>query len=864
MDKLIVHGGTPIHGVITVSGSKNASLPILAATLLTEEDCVIRRVPDVSDTNYMVQILTGLGADVERFSGTVRVTAADIGDTAPYDIVRRMRASVCVMGPLLARKRRCVVALPGGCVIGDRPVDLHIRGLEALGAKAEIEGGNIILSAPDGLRGSTIDLCGSNGPTVLGTDNVMMAATLAEGITTITSAACEPEVVDLADFLNAMGAKISGAGTPVITIEGVEKLKGCVHNVIPDRIEAGTFMAAAALAGEGVTLRRIRHEHLTSITNTLRKAGHQVHFNDVGDACTVHRGDTPMSAEIVTEPYPGYPTDMQAQMAALFATTPGTSIVVDTIFPQRFMYCAELKRMGADITVGEGKAVIKGVEKLSAAPVMASDLRASAALVLAALTAKGSTEILRLYHIDRGYDHIDEKLRAMGAHVEREREKGSAWRQCRPSSTHRSLHQRGARGRNRQVLRLEVQAPHRSRLVDLVHDIQFGAEVRGVIGTADQRTAGDMAETFREGDLLELVENGRLHIFDHRQMPRRRAQVLAHGKNGDIGLEQIVHRPQDLVALFPEAEHDAALGGDLAVHHCLRLLQHGQAAVVLCAGADQRGEPFHRFEVVVEDVRPRFHHHLQRPVTIIEIRYQHLDHDARIHGPDRFDGLLEMLGAAIPEVIPGDGGNDDMAELHPAGRLRHAERFVRLEGIGLGGLHRAEAAGTGAFLTRDHEGGGALAPAFPAVRALGLLADGHQLQVRDEGLGGPEYRVIRQADLDPGRLLVLVQTGIHLHLGSVAAAHVGGKLGGGAGGVNDRGTIGPHRAGNPQFPIKGASGPYRFTQEIAMKTGNSCTARFSPFARGPGWEWRWLKSSSHTVIPSPACPNAVSTCPTGR
>lgn len=422
MDKLIVHGGTPIHGAITISGSKNASLPILAATLLTEEDCVIRRVPDVSDTNYMVQILTGLGADVERFSGTVRVTAANITDTAPYDIVRRMRASVCMMGPLLARKGRCVVALPGGCVIGDRPVDLHIRGLEALGAKATIDGGNVVLEAPNGLRGATIDLCGDNGPTVLGTDNVMMAATLAEGITTITSAACEPEVVDLADFLNSMGAKVRGAGTPVITIEGVPKLKGCVHNVIPDRIEAGTFMAAAALAGEGVTLRRVHEGHLASITAVLRKAGHQVHFNDSGDACTIHRGDTPMPAEIVTEPYPGYPTDMQAQMTALFATTPGTSIVVDTIFPQRFMHCAELKRMGADIQVSEGKAVITGVKQLSAAPVMASDLRASAALVLAALTAKGSTEILRLYHIDRGYEHIDEKLLALGANVERVRE----------------------------------------------------------------------------------------------------------------------------------------------------------------------------------------------------------------------------------------------------------------------------------------------------------------------------------------------------------------------------------------------------------------------------------------------------------
>jgi UDP-N-acetylglucosamine 1-carboxyvinyltransferase len=423
MDKLLVHGGTPIHGAITISGSKNASLPILAAALLTDEDVVIRRVPDVSDTNYMVQILTGLGADVERFSGTVRITAAEISDTAPYDIVRRMRASVCMMGPLLARKHRCVVALPGGCVIGDRPIDLHIRGLEALGAKTEIEAGNVTLTAPNGLKGATIDLCGENGPTVLGTDNVMMAATLAEGTTTITSAACEPEVVDLADFLNSMGAKIRGAGTPVITIEGVAKLRGTVHNVIPDRIEAGTFMVAAALAGEGVTLRRVHEGHLSAITSALRKAGHQVHFNDTGDVCTVHRGDTPMPAEIVTEPYPGYPTDMQAQMTALFALTQGTSVVVDTIFPQRFMHCAELKRMGADIHVADGKAVIKGVSGLSGAPVMASDLRASAALVLAGLVAKGTTEINRLYHIDRGYEHIDEKLLALGANVQRVRER---------------------------------------------------------------------------------------------------------------------------------------------------------------------------------------------------------------------------------------------------------------------------------------------------------------------------------------------------------------------------------------------------------------------------------------------------------
>jgi UDP-N-acetylglucosamine 1-carboxyvinyltransferase len=422
MDKLIVRGGTPISGAITISGSKNASLPILAAALLTDEDVVVRRVPDVSDTNYLVQILTGLGADVERFSGTVRISAQTISDTAPYDIVRRMRASVCLMGPMLARLGRCVVALPGGCVIGDRPIDLHIRGLEALGATSKIEGGNVTLTAPNGLKGATIDLCGESGPTVLGTDNVMMAATLAEGTTVITSAACEPEVVDLADFLNSMGAKISGAGTPTITIEGVSKLKGTVHNVIPDRIEAGTFMVAAALAGEGVTIRRVRPEHLTTITAALREAGHRVDFSEMGDVCTVHRGENPQPCNILTQPYPGYPTDMQAQMTALFATTPGTSVVTDTIFPQRFMHCSELKRMGADIHVADGKAVINGVAKLSGAPVMASDLRASAALVLAALVAEGTTEILRLYHIDRGYEHIDEKLASLGANVERLRE----------------------------------------------------------------------------------------------------------------------------------------------------------------------------------------------------------------------------------------------------------------------------------------------------------------------------------------------------------------------------------------------------------------------------------------------------------
>jgi UDP-N-acetylglucosamine 1-carboxyvinyltransferase len=420
MDKLVVHGGATLRGSINISGSKNASLPILAATLLTADDCIIRRVPDVSDTNYMIQILSALGAEVERSSGTVRIACADIIDHAPYELVRRMRASICVMGPLLARKGRCVVSLPGGCVIGDRPVDLHLRGLEALGAKIEFEGGNITLTAKDGLRGAEIDLRGTHGPTVLGTDNVMMAATLAEGITVIESAAAEPEVLDLANFLNSMGAKITGAGTRRIVIEGVKALHGVEHTVIPDRIEAGTFMAAAALAGEGVTLRRVCREHLKAITAAIEASGHRVDFNEAGDVCTVHRCEgATQGVEISTAPYPAYPTDMQAQMTALLATTPGISVIKDTIFPQRFMHCAELKRMGADIKVDNGTAIVRGVAQLSAAPVMASDLRASAALVLAALTAKGSTEISRLYHIDRGYEHIDEKLLMLGANVER-------------------------------------------------------------------------------------------------------------------------------------------------------------------------------------------------------------------------------------------------------------------------------------------------------------------------------------------------------------------------------------------------------------------------------------------------------------
>lgn len=419
MDKLLVHGKGSLKGSINISGSKNASLPILAASLLTDDASIVRRVPDVSDTNYMLQILRALGAEVERSSGTVRVEPGTILPEAPYDLVRKMRASICVMGPIMARVGHARISLPGGCVIGDRPVDLHVKAMQGLGAEVVMEGGDIILSAPKGLIGAEIDMRGKYGPTVLGTDNLMMAAVLAKGTTVIDSAASEPEVVDLANFLISMGARIEGAGTRRIIIEGVDELKGVEHTVIPDRIEAGTFMVAAAMVGEGVTLKRVRKDHLEAASGKLLECGHSVEFNEHGNEVTIFPGETPQGCDISTAPYPGFPTDMQAQFTALFAITPGISVVEDTIFPQRFMHCSEMKRMGADIKVDGGRAVVHGVAKLSAAPVMASDLRASAALVLAALAAEGTTEINRLYHIDRGYEHIDEKLLQLGGAVER-------------------------------------------------------------------------------------------------------------------------------------------------------------------------------------------------------------------------------------------------------------------------------------------------------------------------------------------------------------------------------------------------------------------------------------------------------------
>lgn len=423
MEKLIVHGGHALSGTVSIGGSKNASLPILAATLLTGETCVIRRVPDVSDTNYMLQILQNLGAEVERASGTVTVKAEKISHIAPYELVRKMRASVCVMGPLLGRLHKADVSLPGGCVIGDRPVDLHLRGLEALGANVEVSGGDMHLQA-DELVGTEIDMMGKFGSTVLGTDNVMMAAVLAKGTTVITGAAAEPEVVDLADFLNGMGAKITGHGTHTITIEGVDSLGGVEHTVIPDRIEAGTFLVAGAIAAEKeLTLSRVRRDHMRDVIERLEASGFLIEdtVDERREGLTIRKNPEmeQRSCNILVSAYPGYPTDMQAQMSALFATLPGECVIEDPIFPQRFMHLSEMKRMGADADIESGRCTIRGVEQLSAAPVMASDLRASAALVLAGLTAKGSTEINRVYHIDRGYEQIDEKLISLGADIER-------------------------------------------------------------------------------------------------------------------------------------------------------------------------------------------------------------------------------------------------------------------------------------------------------------------------------------------------------------------------------------------------------------------------------------------------------------
>lgn len=416
MDSLLIKGGVPLQGEVTISGAKNAVLPILAATLLTSDVCVIRGVPNLSDVRFMSQILSWLGAEVRCSGNTIRVQARKIKGAGEYDLIRKMRGSICIMGPLLGRLRKATVSLPGGCVIGARPINLHLKGFEALGARVVIESGYVHAAAKR-LVGSAMFLGGRAGSTVLGTANVMMAATLAEGVTVIESAACEPEVVDLARFLNAMGAKISGAGSPTITITGVKTLHGAEHDVIPDRIEAATFAIAAAVTHGEVTLRGARADHMHAVLDKLHDAG--VHIQASGTGITVRHNGRLKPVDITTLPYSGFPTDVQAQMMALMAMVPGISIITERIFESRFMHVSELTRLGADIEIEGPSAIVKGGKPLSGAPVMASDLRASAALVLAGLAARGTTQVNRVYHIDRGYENIDGKLRQLGARIER-------------------------------------------------------------------------------------------------------------------------------------------------------------------------------------------------------------------------------------------------------------------------------------------------------------------------------------------------------------------------------------------------------------------------------------------------------------
>ncbi len=416
MDSLLIKGGVPLHGEVEISGAKNAVLPIMAATLLTAETCVIRRVPDLSDVKFMGQILTSLGAEVKFEGDTLTVRAAKIKPFGDYELIRKMRGSVCILGPLLSRLRKATVSLPGGCAIGARPIGLHLKGLKALGAKISIENGYVRTTTPK-LAGAEIFLGGRLGPTVLGTANVMMAATLADGVTVIHSAACEPEVVDLANFLNAMGAKISGAGSPTITIIGVDQLHGAEHEVIPDRIEAATFVIAAAATNGEVTLRGARADHLLAVFDKLREAGVKVERN--GTSLIARRSGRLKPVDVTTLPYPGFPTDVQAQLMALMILTPGTSIITERIFENRFMHVPELCRLGADIAIEGPSCIVKGGQPLSGAPMMASDLRASAALVIAGLAVKGTTQVSRIYHLDRGYEKLDEKLKKLGARVER-------------------------------------------------------------------------------------------------------------------------------------------------------------------------------------------------------------------------------------------------------------------------------------------------------------------------------------------------------------------------------------------------------------------------------------------------------------
>ncbi len=438
MDRFEIHGGNRLEGKLTIKGSKNATLPLMAAALLTDEPVILRHVPDLADIGNMRRLLDNLSClldwqpleDLNSAGGTLRIHADPAGNShAHYDIVRTMRASICVLGPMLARRGKARVSLPGGCAIGERPVDLHLHGLKALGAEITRDGGDIIASIPDvagrpgRLKGARIFLGGPFGSTVLGTANVMSAACLAEGTTIIECAACEPEIVDLAKMLTAMGARITGAGSPRLTIEGVRQLSGCDHTILPDRIEAGTYMCAAAITGGDLTLDNCPVDALMAHMDRMQLMGVTFQFDGKLDplrtSCRVTVGTRILPTELTTQPHPGYPTDLQAQLMAVLSLADGTSIVTERIFPERFLHVAELSRMGAQIYRTGPTANITGVKKLTGTQVMASDLRASACLVLAGLAAEGMTTVNRVYHLDRGYERMEERLRTLGARIQR-------------------------------------------------------------------------------------------------------------------------------------------------------------------------------------------------------------------------------------------------------------------------------------------------------------------------------------------------------------------------------------------------------------------------------------------------------------
>ncbi|MBC8309932.1 MAG: UDP-N-acetylglucosamine 1-carboxyvinyltransferase [Phycisphaerales bacterium] len=424
MDAFSIQGGQRLTGHISVDGSKNAALPLLATSLLTDEPIQFNDVPELSDIENMMHLLNELGCTSKRSGDRIETQTTDMSQShARYDIVRTMRASVCVLGPLLAKRGKVRVSMPGGCSFGDRPINLHLRGLEALGAKIHLEGGDIVARC-DRLQGATIFLGGPFGSTVLGTANVMSAATLAQGKTIIESAACEPEIADIAKLLNAMGAKISGAGTPRITIEGVDELGGATHTVMPDRIVAGTWAIATAMTNGDVLIDRFPLDHLLAVTDILSSVGVHVHQTDLSQeatSCTVQvlseRNLKPVM--FTTQPYPGFPTDLQAQMMALLCLSKGNSIITEKIYPERFMHVPELSRMGARLVKQGSTVMVQGVDCLIGAPVMASDLRASASLIIAGLAAEGETIVSRAYHLDRGYAKMEETLSSLGANIKR-------------------------------------------------------------------------------------------------------------------------------------------------------------------------------------------------------------------------------------------------------------------------------------------------------------------------------------------------------------------------------------------------------------------------------------------------------------